>query len=564
MKEKMKLLIKNNIQYIFILIASIIICIPLLSKNLDIYRDDGIQHVCRLIGTYESLNTADFLPMIMSNFCNNFGYSWNIFYSPFTAYVPLIFKIFNLSFVNCIKLFMFAITLLSGIAMYKFVFKVTKNKNISVFASIIYILAPYRITDMYIRNALAELASFVFLPIIFNGLYTILNEEKKSYTLAWGAIGLFLTHSVITLYTAILCFIYLLVFIKKLKNKKVLITLVTNLLFVIVITSFFWVGLMQHYLATTYEVFVPGRMQRFDVMKSLKVGISQLFYTSSNQTMIFDIGLVTIIGLILTPLAYKKITKEYRRINTLFLVLGLVLVIMTLKFFPFEKLPNFLTMLQFTFRLFEFTSFFFAFVTAVNFGAIIKNFNFKDIALLSVIICLLLVPYNSKISYEVNFNEKDLIEPVPLTERTGRVHAGMASMEYLPSTAFQNSDYIIDREDVPIILEENSQSIIQNYEKKGSNMSMEIQNVTEETSIELPYIYYLGYRIYVNDQEISYTESDKGFIQISINEDAKITVKYTGTNAMIISFIVSIISFAVLIFISNYSKIKTQLNKNRR
>ena len=100
--------------------------------------------------------------------------------------------------------------------------------------------------------------------------------------------------------------------------------------------------------------------------------------------------------------------------------------------------------------------------------------------------------------------------------------------------------------------------------KNGSNMSMEIQNVTEETSIELPYIYYLGYRVYVNDQEISYTESDKGFIQISINEDAKITVKYTGTNAMIISFIVSIISFVVLIFISNYSKIKTQLNKNRR
>ena len=561
MKEKMKLLIKNNIQYIFILIASIIICIPLLSKNLDIYRDDGIQHVCRLIGTYESLNTAEFLPMIMSNFCNNFGYSWNIFYSPFTAYAPLFFKIFNLSFVNCIKLFMFAITLLSGITMYRFVFKVTKNKTVSVFASILYILAPYRITDMYIRNALSELASFVFLPIVFNGLYTILNEEQKSYILAWGAIGLFLTHSVITLYTAILCFIYLLIFIKKLKNKKVLITLVINLLFIIVITSFFWVGLIQHYFATTYEVFVPGRMQRFDVMKSLKVSISQLFYTSSNQTMIFDIGIVTIIGLILTPLAYKKVPKEYRKINILFLILGLVLVIMTLKFFPFEKLPNFLTMLQFTFRLFEFTSFFFAFVTAVNFGAIIKNFNFKDITLLSIVLCLLILPYNSKISYEVNFNEKDLIEPVPLTERTGRVHAGMASMEYLPSKAFQNLDYIVDREDVPIILNENSQSIIQNYEKKGSNLFMEIQNVKEETNIELPYIYYLGYRVYANNQEISYTESNKGFIQININEDAQITVKYTGTNAMIILFIISIISLVVLIFISNYSKIVTKKGK---
>lgn len=564
MKEKVKLLIKNNIQYIFILIASIIICIPLLSKNLDIYRDDGIQHVCRLIGTYESFNGNSILPLIMSNFCNNFGYSWNIFYSPLTAYTPLLFKIFNISFVGCIKIFMFLVTLLSGIAMYKFVFKVTKNKSISTFASILYVLAPYRITDMYIRNALAELASFVFLPIVFNGLYTILNEEKKSYTLAWGAIGLFLTHSVITLYTAILCFIYLLVFIKKLKNKKVLITLITNLLFIIVITSFFWVGLLQHYLATTYEVFVPGRMQRFDVMKSLKVSIPQLFYTSSNQTMIFDIGLVTIIGLILTPLAYKKIPKEYRRINTLFLVLGLVLVIMTLKFFPFEKLPDFLTMLQFTFRLFEFTSFFFAFVVAVNFGAVIKNFNFKDITLLSVIICLLLVPYNSKISYEVNYNEEDLYKAVPVTHHTGRVHAGMASMEYLPSKAFQNLDYLIDREDIPIILDENSQSTILNYEKNGSNMYMEINNVTEAVNIELPYIYYLGYRVYVNDQEISYTESDKGFIQISINTDAKITVKYTGTNAMIISYIISFIFILVLLFISNYSKIKAQLNKNRR
>ena len=45
-------------------------------------------------------------------------------------------------------------------------------------------------------------------------------KKKSRIQLAWGAIGLFLTHSVITLYTAILCFIYLLVFIKKIKKQK--------------------------------------------------------------------------------------------------------------------------------------------------------------------------------------------------------------------------------------------------------------------------------------------------------------------------------------------------------
>lgn len=159
---------EKYLNYLLIIIPSIIICIPLFSKDLNIYIDDGIQHICRLIGTQQTLESDQFLPMIMSNFCNNFGYSWNIFYSPITAYAPLIFKIFGMSYVGSLKMFMFAVTIFSGIAMYKFVLKVTKNKNIALLSAIIYIFAPYRITDMYIRTAIAELASFVFLPIVFN------------------------------------------------------------------------------------------------------------------------------------------------------------------------------------------------------------------------------------------------------------------------------------------------------------------------------------------------------------------------------------------------------------
>ena len=89
--EMTKLLnkIKDNKEYLYILLISIIVCIPLMNKNINIYRDDGIQHVCRLIGTYQTIRSGEMLPMIMASFCNNFGYSWNIFYSPLTAYAPL-------------------------------------------------------------------------------------------------------------------------------------------------------------------------------------------------------------------------------------------------------------------------------------------------------------------------------------------------------------------------------------------------------------------------------------------------------------------------------------------
>lgn len=564
--EMIKLLnkIKDNKEYLCILLISIIVCIPLMNKNINIYRDDGIQHVCRLIGTYQTIKSGEMLPMIMSNLCNNFGYSWNIFYSPLTAYAPLIFKIFNFTFTNCLKIFMFAVTLLSGITMYTFMMNVTKNKNVSLLSSILYVLAPYRITDMYIRIAVAELASFVFIPIIFDGLYSVLKEEKLSFKLIWGTVGLILTHTVITMYMAIICLLYLVFNIKKLKSINVIRILVISLVCILLITSFYWVGLLQHHNATSYEVFVPGRMEVGNKLEYYKTEFYQLFHTNKDQTMIYAIGLVTVLGLVLTPIAWKNVEKDYKRTYVLFLIFGIILTIMTLTFFPFEKLPSIFKMIQFTFRLYEFTAFFFAFVAGINYGIIIKNFKIFDVIVLAVISTLLLIPYKSKLEYELSTNEDRLIEGVRVTENTGRVHAGMASMEYLPSKAFKVlNTYITNRKDEPIIT--NGEAEILNYSKNRTNLEFELANMKSKQeadnqnnkteaglTIELPYIYYLGYRVYANGSEIEYAESDNGFVQIKINpalyeQDVKINVKYIGTNEMIVTSVISIVSAMIIV-----------------
>lgn len=556
--------IKDNKEYLCILLISIIVCIPLMNKNINIYRDDGIQHVCRLIGTYQTIRSGEMLPMIMSNLCNNFGYSWNIFYSPLTAYAPLIFKIFNFTFTNCLKIFMFAVTLLSGITMYTFMMNVTKNKNVSLLSSILYVLAPYRITDMYIRIAVAELTSFVFIPIIFDGLYSVLKEEKLSFKLIWGTVGLILTHTVITMYMAIICLLYLVFNIKKLKSIKVIRILVISLVCILLITCFYWVGLLQHHNATSYEVFVPGRMEVGNRLEYYKTEFYQLFYTNKDQTMIYAIGLVTVLGLVLTPIAWKNVEKDYKRTYVLFLIFGIILTIMTLTFFPFEKLPSIFRMIQFTFRLYEFTAFFFAFVAGINYGIIIKNFKIFDVIVLAVISTLLLIPYKSKLEYELSTNEDRLIEGVRVTENTGRVHAGMASMEYLPSKAFKVlNTYIANRKDEPIIT--NGEAEILNYSKNRTNLEFELANMKSKQeadnqnnkteaglTIELPYIYYLGYRVYANGSEIEYTESDNGFVQIKINpalyeQNVKINMKYTGTNEMIVASVISIVSAMIIV-----------------
>lgn len=551
---------KENVKCIILLfIASLFICMPLISKKIDITYDDGIQHIARLMGTYQSIIEGQSFPVVMSNFCNGFGYSWNLFYSPLTAYLPLIFKIFGASFVECIKIFMFLCVFASAIAMYFCTKEITKNKKIAVLAGIFYVFAPYRLTDMYLRNALAELVSFTFLPMVFQGLYGILkNKPKREYIFIIGCVGLILTHTVITLYVAIICFIYLLTQIKKLKeSKKIVIKILIYIAVILAITSFFWMPLLEHKLNVNYEVFKPGRMERTDVLIAFKLNFYDLFITKSSNIMIYEIGLLSVIALILTPLVIKKINRKLKGTDCYYfylfsLITGIVCCIMTLDIFPFEHLPATLKMLQFSFRLLEFSSFFFAFVVAVNIKILIKNLNYKDIFVITGILMLITLTFISHLHFkEEDIDESKLWPAVAVTENTGRVHVGCASFEYLPCKAFENRKYIEQRSDDVIVI--NGTANIENKQKNGTKLSCDISNVTEEAEIELPYIYYLGYNVKLENKGKKKTlktfETENGFVGVRVSnvEKGTLKVKYTGTPIMYISRFISVIGVGLVI-----------------
>ena len=65
---------------------------------------------------------------------------------------------------------------------------------------------------------------------------------------------------------------------------------------------------------------------------------------------------------------------------------------------------------------------------------------------------LLTIPFSSHLRTLENYDEERLINTVPVTENTGRVHAGCASFEYLPSKAFENRNYIETRSQDAIVI----------------------------------------------------------------------------------------------------------------
>lgn len=555
MKHFFNNLLKNKkaLSYISIILVSIFLCIPLFSKYMDISRDDGIQHICRLIGTYSMIKEGHMFPVIMSEFCNGFGYSWNLFYSPLTAYFPLLFRLFTSSYVVILKLFMLFTMMFSAIFMYQFVYKLSKSHKAGVISAVLYMCAPYHLTDLYNRIAVAELASFIFLPIVFSGMYDLFHIRNKfPYGIIIGAIGLILAHNVIAIYTAIFCLIYVLIHYKSLKDKDLIQKILICILLILLCTSFYWIPLLEHMLSTSYEVFLPDRMYKDNTIISSKLSILDLFFTEHYE-MNFHIGLAILLGMLLTFCYRKKLSKRCKEEMIIFSIFGFVSIIMTLKIFPYECLPNSLKMMQFVWRMMEFTSFFFSIIAGIGFAIFMNKKRSKEIYIVIFLItymCISLISANKTV--EIPFNEETYLTPVPVNSSTGRVHAGCATFEYLPEKAFKNMQYIKQRENNVIVLQGNA--IISEMKKENTDLTFKIEQVEENTKLELPYIFYLGYSAKLEKEDgekvnLKIEESDNGFCMVNVNESGTINICYIGTTLMKMAYIFSIIGIVGIIWI---------------
>ena len=92
-------------------------------------------------------------------------------------------------------------------------------------------------------------------------------------------------------------------------------------------------------------------------------------------------------------------------------------------------------------------------------------------------------------------------------------------------------------------------------------MAFDVSNVEENTVVELPYIYYLGYTVELKTADgknvkLETFESDNGFVAVNLEEgmNGNIQVKYTGTVLSKISFAVSITTLIALISFYSFKK----------
>ncbi len=566
------------IHYIIIIAASLIAAIPLI--NLRIYgTDDGYAHMLRIFGMEQILKEQNFPPFIYSKFANGFGYAINLFYSPIVTYGPLFFRIFGLHYYTCLKLFAYSTILISCFTMYNFLYDVSKKREIAILGAVIYAFIPYRLETIFNRFAIGEFTAYIFFPMLFHGLFNLLKGDgKKHYYIAIAAIGLILTHTISTEYSAIFALLYIVFNFKQLKNKGVIRKIAINVIFILAITTFFTVPLMEHKILGNYVIFNSTSMKSLpsDVQNST-IKISQLFKDIGEVNGVsFKIGIPLIILTLLGIVSYKKVDKNIRSEYITFTVIAMISLAMVTKLFPWIIMPKILTTLQFAWRMQAFFEFALSIICAINLYYFIdiickkssknskdtkvhtKTENLYNMLLLFAIIVI--ITSMMKIDYNYSYEkEKFLTDEEYETKINEKNSIWSINREYLPEKVDVKKlgkSYLDYRENRVYVLDGNATII--NEKKEDLQLEFDIENYKANTILELPYIYYLGYTVTTEQNEkIQVFESDNGMLAIKLDENiesAHITVKYTGTIIEKVSYLISAISIITFIGYVIYSK----------
>ncbi len=517
---------KKNI-VLFLLVIAIISSITLfLIPNMSRGHDLAF-HLSRISAIKDNLKLGIMGGYIYPNYLGGYGYGNGLFYPDLFLYIPAFFSYLGLSVITSYKLFLLLISFCSVGAMYICVKEISKNKKSALISSFIYGFASYRLIDMFTRAALGETLAFVFAPIIIYGMYEIIyGDYKKFYILTIGMSGLILSHLISTYLIGIVLVIMCLVNIKKLfKEKKRILYLVLAALATVCLTAYFIFPMLEQMLSGK---FIFNNLDETSKLLERSLPIWSIFiefpYHVLRKLWIpTGIG----IGFIVLIYYYFKNFKNYDKFTHFCFITAMIFLICATNIFPWNLFQNILSPIQFPWR------FYFISVLLLSVGSgLMLSKSTKDINKRArVLFILFLIPVITIST--VNFFEKNIKEVGDYEISFG---------EYMPLSADKN--YILERKDVITT----TYPLEHSFTRNGLELTINYNNNQGNNSLELPLLYYKGYKAISNDKELNVYQTNNGLVGVDINdEEGTIYVYYGGTKIQKLSKIVSIITMIVFV-----------------
>ena len=576
--------IRRGFPIFFIVLATLIIAVPLLSENISTFNEFRI-HIVRVLSIHKLLFKGIFPPLISPDNMSGFGYALNVFYGPLTTYFPILFSILvGGNDIFGLKLFTIVVSLLSSLSMYYLTLKITKNKYASTIAAIVYTLAPYKLTDVFSRNAVGEYTAFIFIPLLFNGLYELLYDNKnKNYLVIIGAVGLVLSHTISSLYTAIFAIIFLLIHPKRTFQKKTILKLLIDFAIIVLLCAFYLAPLLEYKGFTDYSIYDETKMGTSTTnVKSTTIGLDEFFkneFKSFDENhepiIVLSLGIAPVLLTVLSLFVFKEVDKKYKKLYISFLIFALFSIFMCTPAFPWTIMPGFMGVIQFSWRMLGFFLVFDSLICGINAYLVVKDIKHLTYFCSIIIIGIVMVLGTARtFKYYQKF---DLTHDKMYESNTKQavLNYNNVNKEYLPIKASNNMRYMLYRPNGLVLLDydlntdimKNIDELVENPDVDNSNdVSFEISNeekhdltfvcdisgIEDRTKYELPFLYYPGYKVTLDGEEIETFESNNGFLSCAIDKDGHVEAKYVGTKLEKVGYIVSGIGIILFIIYVSY------------
>lgn len=497
---------------------------------------DFFFHYRRLQALMDGLKSSPFLTYIDYNAIDGYGYLTKAFYPDFVL-TPFAF-IGNLTNIEFAYQFMiFTMTVLCGVFTYITVNYIYKNSFAGAIAALLYTFAIYRLLDLYHRAALGETLTFTFIPIVFLGLYQIIKGDyKKWYIFTIGFSLMIFTHLISSVLMYITALIYILIYYKSFtKEPKRFVYLIVASIVTLLVTAYYLYPMLEQMASNTFYYQSHNIMAKTQdsalpfhwIIWGMLTGI-----VIPAQAFIPGVGLLLTCSIVLRLFVYGKSTKL--RSVDLGVIIGLVYIFACSPLFPWSVFPfNTLNFIQMAWRLFEFSSFFFAVAGGYYLSQILKTNVRLSLGGFVIVFAILLVMANDAKMYQMYRCERPITQAAAFDND---YHLG--GLEYIPSKV-PSIEYIHLRGDSIKAIQ--SKTKITNFERNKEIISFDVTPEGNDM-LELPLIYYKGYTAKSGDKLLPVSESNDGLVQISVNSPSDVKVYYGGTGVQKVSWFVTLFS----------------------
>ena len=525
---------------ILLLAAAVIYSsVPSFRDNIsDLY--DTSFHISRLWNLASGLKAGQ-IPVRCAGYTyNGYGAVTSVFYPDILLYPFALLLLSGVSTNYVMQCIFVSLNILSCITMYQCALHILKDRWTAVISAILYTLAIYRITDVYIRCALGEAIAFAFLPILIRGIWSVWFGNREEWPwLTLGVCAVFFSH-MLTVLMFLLGMLGLFIFyFPRLLREKRLIPLFKAGLLTLLICLFQLIPMLD-YLQTGV-----GPMGMNMSVAGSAISPAQLFLWGEGDMPVdpwdttlpglpAEPGMILNIGAILAVyflLARKEIEQKTRKNILRFSVIGLIGAYATTTLFPWDYLSTFTNNIsdffQFAWRFLIIPTVFFSLSAAFAYRQLTKEGE-KSAVFVLIIATILVLP---TLTAQTRFND---------VYHFGEIAETVIAQEYnIPGTDVRK---VRSRSvNVPEGI------TVSDYVKEGNRISCSA-DVQKDGQVRFPLFGFMGYRVTSNGQEIPYFCTGNNQLTVDLTPGHHdLRIQYVGKPLWHVFDVISLAAFIVLL-----------------